>query len=47
MKKYTTPDFDITIYEIDDILTASRTEPPKFQIGNNNNTGDSIDWDQL
>jgi hypothetical protein len=46
MKEYITPDFDITIYELDDILTASK---PGVQIGggSSNDNDDSIDWDEF
>ena len=46
MKKYTTPDFDITIYEIDDTLTASK---PGVQIGGGSSIDDddSVDWDEF
>ncbi len=36
MKKYETPDFDVTIYEIDDVITLS--------IGEGNLDGGNTNW---
>ena len=32
MKTYETPDFDVTIYEVEDVITAS--SPGNLEIGN-------------
>ena len=37
MKKYITPDFDVTIYEVEDVITASS---PDIEIGNDDPNGD-------
>ena len=39
MKEYITPDFDVTIYEIEDVITASATNP---EIGTTDPDGE--DW---
>lgn len=36
MKEYITPDFDVTIYEVQDVITVS--------IGTNDPNGDDDDW---
>ena len=38
MKKYETPDFDITIYEVEDVITAS--SPGNLEFGNDDPNGD-------
>ncbi len=39
MKEYLTPDFDVTIYEVEDVITASN-----IQIGKNDPNGNDDDW---
>ena len=38
MKKYETPDFDVTIYEVEDVFTTSSTG--NLEIGKNDPNGD-------
>ena len=39
MKEYIAPDFDVTIYDFDDVITAS-----KVQIGKDDPNGNNDDW---
>ena len=41
MKEYMTPDFDVTIYEVNDEITASS---PDVEIGKNDPNGNDDDW---
>lgn len=41
MKKYETPDFDVTIYEVDNIITTS--SPGNLEFGKDDPNGDE-DW---
>ena len=44
MKKYTTPDFDVTIYEVEDILTASGGGNDDVTIGTTDPNGNDDEW---
>ena len=41
-KKYLTPDFDVTIYEVEDIITTSGNPSEDVTIGTTDPNGD--DW---
>lgn len=42
MKEYIKPDFDVTIYEVEDVITAS--SPGNLEFGKDDPNGDSGDW---
>ena len=40
MKEYITPDFDVTVYEVEEVITTSSY----FQIGQGDPNGNLDDW---